>query len=122
MILDTNLIVDFLRGDKRAINKINNHNEPIKITSITAFELVMGLKEKEREQILDLINSVIVLGFNKESAIIAGDIQRQLKETGQTIDPEDCMIAGIAISNSETLTTNNIKHFSRIKNLRIEQI
>ncbi len=36
------------------------------------------------------------------------------------IDPEDAMIAGIALHNSEVVLTKNVEHFSRIRDLKIE--
>lgn len=36
------------------------------------------------------------------------------------IDPEDAMIAGIALLSNETILTKNVEHFSRIRNLKIE--
>lgn len=36
------------------------------------------------------------------------------------IDPEDAMIAGIALINNETVLTKNVEHFSRIRDLKIE--
>ncbi len=36
------------------------------------------------------------------------------------IDPEDTLIAGIALINNETVLTKNVEHFSRIRDLKIE--
>ncbi len=36
------------------------------------------------------------------------------------IDPEDAMIAGIALINNESVLTKNVEHFSRIRDLKIE--
>ncbi|KAF5434089.1 putative nucleic acid-binding protein, contains PIN domain [Candidatus Methanophagaceae archaeon] len=36
------------------------------------------------------------------------------------IDPEDAMIAGIALINDESVLTRNVEHFSRIRDLKIE--
>lgn len=36
------------------------------------------------------------------------------------IDPEDAMIAGIALINDESVLTKNVEHFSRIRDLKIE--
>ncbi|MBS3136929.1 hypothetical protein J4232_00725 [Candidatus Woesearchaeota archaeon] len=39
---------------------------------------------------------------------------------GIPINPQDSMIAGIAIRNNESVLTRNTKHFERIDNLTIE--
>jgi predicted nucleic acid-binding protein len=43
-----------------------------------------------------------------------------LTKKGQRIDPEDTMIAGIAITNNKILVTRD-KHFDRINGLKIEK-
>jgi predicted nucleic acid-binding protein len=37
------------------------------------------------------------------------------------IDPEDSMIAAIALVNGETLLTKNAERFSRVPDLKVEQ-
>ena len=61
-----------------------------------------------------------MLNLDKDSAILAGKIEANLIKKGEIIDLEDIMIGAIAIINDETLITRNIKHFSKIKNLKIQ--
>ena len=53
----------------------------------------------------------ITLPLDKESAILAGEIELNLKEKGIVIELEDIMIAAISIQNNEALITKNLKHF-----------
>ncbi|MFX1474794.1 MAG: hypothetical protein ACFFCO_04845 [Promethearchaeota archaeon] len=48
-------------------------------------------------------------------------IYSQLIKEGHPIDPEDSMIAAIAIVHGETLLTKNPKRFSRVPGLKIEE-
>jgi predicted nucleic acid-binding protein len=61
-----------------------------------------------------------MLPLDLESAFLAGDIQKELIRKGEIIDPEDCMIAGIALKSNEPLLTRNLKHFKRIPGLQVE--
>ena len=127
MILDTSFIVDLLRGNKKAIDKIaefENKNEHVSTTTISVFEIWQGLPKKSRENQIEktreLFQSINILKFDLESAVKAGEIHRKLKLNGKVIDPEDSMIAGIAKTHNEIVLTRNQKHFSRIKDLKIE--
>jgi tRNA(fMet)-specific endonuclease VapC len=126
--LDTSIVIDFLKNNSDAISFIENledSKEDISIASPTIIELIRGLSSKniregEKEKIKELIDSFFVLNLDKQSSILAGEIESELIKTGRLIDLEDIMIAAIAIINSEKLITRNEKHFSRIKRLEIE--
>lgn len=126
--LDTTFIIDLLRGKKEIkllIQKFNNLNEDLTISPISIKEVIYGVYasnkiEEEKEKIESLLNSFIMLNFDKESAFLAGKIEFELDKTGKMIDTEDIMIASTAIANEETLITRNKKHFERIKELKAE--
>jgi predicted nucleic acid-binding protein len=61
-----------------------------------------------------------ILGLDAECAAKAGEVQGKLIRKGKMINPEDAMIAGIALINNETVLTKNVEHFSRIRDLKIE--
>jgi len=119
MILDTTAVVDLLRGNKpELLDRLKNiAAHSIHATSVTVFEICQGCKDKKIEEFFDNIH---ILNLDRESASKAGEIQRKLKQQGQIIDPEDCMIAGIAINNNLPVLTANKKHFSRIGMLKAE--
>lgn len=128
MILDTNFIIDFLKGQSTALNKMDfliKKDIAFAITTPTIFELYSGLifldkSENERERIISLLKDQIILSLDKNSAEKAGIIDGNLLKKGLKIDAEDSMIAGIAESHGESILTKNVKHFSRIQGIRIE--
>ncbi len=127
MILDTSFIIDLLRGNKSAVNKVTdleNSSKPVLATTISVFEIWQGIadfkNEDKKQRILDMISSFGLLVLDFESAKEGGEIHSKLEKKGVPIEPEDSMIAGIAKVHNETLLTKNIKHFSRIDGLRIE--
>ena len=126
MILDTTFVLDLLKGRPNAISKLQSlidENESYGISTPTIFEIWSGLvslgkTEKERYKVLSLIKEQIIYVLDKESAEEAGKIDGELVKQGLTIDPEDSMIAGIAITNNQKVLTRD-KHFSRIDPLKI---
>lgn len=127
MILDTCFIIDLLKNKTNALIKahqLENSSEPVRTTTISVFELWQGLEdiqdEEKRERIEHFLSALGLLAFDVESAKIAGTIFSELERRGETIEAEDCMIAGIALYHREAILTRNTNHFQRIKGVAIE--
>src|SRR3989344_1102866 len=124
MILDTTFIIDFLRGNNDAAEKMNaleSDAEPVSTTSISVFEVTQGIKGAREEKNADIFfSSIHAIPLAKKSALAGGKVRRKLMAQGITIDAEDAMIAGIAITRNETILTRNVKHFSAISGLKTE--
>lgn len=126
--LDTSFLIDLLKGKEEVRilkEETDKNNYPVTIASPSIIELIKGLKigkvrEDEEEKVNDLIFSLTVLNLDRDSAILAGEIESELIKKGELIDLEDMMIAAIAITNNEKLITSNEKHFKKIGNLEIE--
>ncbi|MBN1832763.1 MAG: hypothetical protein JW896_11700 [Deltaproteobacteria bacterium] len=56
----------------------------------------------------------------KESAEIYGKIRAELEKKGTALTEPDMRIASIALCHKLVLVTGNVKHFSRISGLTIE--
>ena len=128
MILDSDIIIDFLRRESYAIEKIKKLREReinLLTTSINTFELFRGFvtsKKYSIEILYNLLDNLKILNFNVESSKKAAEIFEYLKSNGELVDLADVMIAATVIVNNETLLTKNIKHFKRIPELIIEEI
>ena len=127
MLLDTTVIIDLLKGNNDVINKLaslEKTNTTMMTTSITVFEVWKGSGEihdrHKIEKLVLLLESMNILNLDYNSAKEAGIISANLKKEGKEIEPEDCMIAGIAKSNRVKLLTRITKHFERIYGLNIE--
>ncbi len=128
MILDTTFLIDLMKEDPAAVKKLKEL-ERDKITqniaALTLYELYVGIMlstkpEKEKRKVLDTLASMNILDLNAKSAAKAGEVQGKLIREGKMIDPEDAMIAGIALLNNEIVLTKNVEHFSRIRALITE--
>ncbi len=125
--LETTFLVDILRGNEKAksiLESIDNENDIKAIATPSIMELISGAianpKIKgEKDKVINFINSFAIFDLNKESSILAGEIEAGLSQKGETIEPEDIMIAAICIKNKETLVTRNKKHFEKIPDLKI---
>ena len=126
-LLDTNIISYWMRGDKDVINRIKNQSpSDLSISSITLAEILYGIekspiKKKERRLKIGKISSLLELySFEESAAEKYAVIRAQLEKKGTIIGERDMMIASIALANKLTVITHNVKEFSRIHNLKVE--
>ncbi len=124
--LDTNVIVNFLRGDNLVVDKVKELAETgdIYITPITLCELFKGIylssKFKQELEIFDgFMSSVLLLDFDKESCEEFGKEYIRLRKKGKTTNEFDLMIACIAKINNLILVTQDKKHFKDM-NVKVE--
>ena len=129
VVLDTTFIIHFLNNKKNAIEKANTFSEPVSTTRLNVFEVLVGIHSKKSEEtenallfFNDFLYSVKVLELDQKSAELAARISAELNRKGQTVYDNDILIAAIALTNNEnTIITENVKDFSKIKGLKIEK-
>lgn len=125
MILDSDIIIDFLKNDKKVVEKILKikETEELKTTSINTFEILKGFfaLNKKEDKIKEFINNLNVLDFDFKASEISAEIFDELRKKGEIIDALDLFISSIAIANDEKLFTRNTQHFKRISKLNLEE-
>ncbi|MBZ0170601.1 tRNA(fMet)-specific endonuclease VapC [Candidatus Methylomirabilis lanthanidiphila] len=64
--------------------------------------------------------NVTILAFDEAAARVYGSLRAELERGGIPISEPDLRIASIALVHQLTVITGNIRHFSRISSLRVE--
>ena len=125
--LDSNLLIDFLRGKAEALKKMKElENESFSTTTINILELLYGAKisqnsKKNIDEVKKILRSFNIFSFDSLAAYESSSILKELKESGQLIEIKDVLIAGICKSRGLELVTHNVKHFTNIAGLKIEK-
>jgi tRNA(fMet)-specific endonuclease VapC len=126
--VDSDLIIDFLKGEVGAVKALNNRFEDLVTTEVNVFEIFQGIfnqKEiSEREEISasSFFNDIEVFSFESGAGKTAAKIFADLKKSGKIIDQNDCLIASIMLKNGcDAILTGNVKHFRRIKGIKVEE-
>ena len=126
-MLDTNICIYVIKHKPETVfQKLQNINpEDVCISSVTYAELVHGVEksaavEKNRLALSMLLANMEILDFDVDAADCYGKIRAVLEKKGTPIGPLDMMIAAHAQSLGYTVVTNNVKEFSRVSALRIE--
>ena len=126
-MLDTNICIYVIKHKPITVfQKLQNINpEDVCISSVTYAELVHGVEksaavEKNRLALSMLLANMEILDFDVDAADCYGKIRAALEKKGTPIGPLDMMIAAHAQSLGYTVVTNNVKEFSRVSALQIE--
>ncbi len=131
IILDTSACVDYLNGNKEIKKSISKQEDLIHITSITVYEINIGLERTKRKLSIErynklykiwteFISAMEIFPLGYKEAEMAAEIYDNLESQGQRIDDNDILIAGIMLSNGiKKIITKNVNHFERIKDIEI---
>ena len=123
--IDTDIIIEYLRGNNKVIAKVDKFKDKISLTPITLLELHFGAyisdkKEERLKQVEGLMKQFGILNFNANSFTSFGQIKSDLMRKGISLDNFDLCIASLALANNKILVTNNVQHFKRISGLKVE--
>ena len=128
VILDTDVLIYYLRGRNNSTNKIKNlkkKEENLNTTIFNVAELYKGCYSMKNvakglmkvKLVVEALDDIYL--FDNKSAEEYAKISSDLKNRGQLIGVMDELIASVCIAHKETLYSGNVKHFERIDDLNI---
>lgn len=124
-LLDTSICVFLFRGNREVTQRLNEIGcERCFICDFVLAELRYGAYKSERaeenlQMIEDFVKEVSVLPFSDSIDVFAREKLR-LKNVGKPIEDFDLLIGCAAKAAGLTMVTHNVKHFSHIEGLKIE--
>ncbi|WP_454064996.1 PIN domain-containing protein [Candidatus Nitrospira salsa] len=125
-VIDTNTLIFFLKGRESVSQKLLSiPPKEIGIPSVVVYELEVGIAKskasrKRLKQLEEMMSIITVLTFTVKEARSSAMIRAQLERKGRPIGPIDTLIAGTALAHQAILVTHNIKEFTRIDKLQVE--
>jgi tRNA(fMet)-specific endonuclease VapC len=125
-LIDTDIIIYSLKSNEKVReNFLKNEKIPKYISVITYGELLYGAKksgmpEQNLATVYRIQSIFQILEIDLSIIETFSDIKSKYDKKGIVIDDFDMLIAATALSRNYILVTNNIKHFSKIKELKIE--
>lgn len=126
-LLDTDICIYVLRDRPQSVLKRLQRTSPdaAGISVVTYLELTYGAwksahVEKNLANLQRLREVVQVVPIGEDSAEAYGGIRSSLERKGTSIGALDLLIAAHALSLGVTLVTNNVREFSRVDGLKIE--
>ena len=126
-LLDTNICIYIIKQKPpEVLQRFNTYQVgDIGISSITVAELQFGVQKsqfptKNQQALSQFLLPLTIIDFERAAAIVYGNIRAKLEKQGTPIGSLDTLIAAHALSLQVILVTNNIKEFSRVSNLQID--
>ncbi len=126
-LLDTNICIYTIRRQSESVVRKLQALDPLDvgISVVTVAELEFGVAksqfpEKNRSALEMFLLPFIICPFREADAKVYGSLRNNLQKNGTPIGSMDMLIAAQAISLNCILVTNNVREFSRIKDLQIE--
>ncbi|MFZ5822421.1 MAG: type II toxin-antitoxin system VapC family toxin [Chloroflexota bacterium] len=125
-LLDTNVCIELLnKRDTLPARKLASVSpREIRLCSVVKAELYHGAYKSGREKNVTLVQAFSAafesLPFDDLAAELYGRLRTLLEKQGRLIGPNDLLIASIALAQGVTLITHNVKEFSRIPDLTME--
>ncbi|MCK5077017.1 MAG: type II toxin-antitoxin system VapC family toxin [Calditrichia bacterium] len=125
-LIDTDIIIYSLKGNEKVKNKFEEFRViPKSISVITYGELVYGARKSSYiEKNMGLVHRISelfeIIPINKAVMETFGEIKAGIQRKGVSIDDMDLIIGCTALIHNYTLVTNNIKHFTKIPGVKIE--
>ena len=118
ILLDTDVLVDFLRGHSKAVAFVNTYLDRIILSAIVVAELYAGVKGNEELIALDSFVSLFRIVPVSSEIAKAGGIYKRDYGKSHGIGLADAILAATAEAENAAFKTLNVKHYPMLKGLK----
>lgn len=125
-LLDTDTCIYWLKGRESVRSAILSQSwSALAISVITVAELYYGAyNSAQTEQNLaraeQFVTHITVVPLGFAALATCGDFKSQLRKAGTPLADFDLLIASTARADDRTLVSNNLRHYERIPNLKLQ--
>lgn len=117
-LIDTDVLIDFFRGNDAAKALIASHSQQIILSSIVVAELYAGVRGQQEQSALENFFSLFPISpVTSEIAKIGGLLKREFGKS-HGIGLADAVIAATCEIENASLLTLNTKHYPMIRDLK----
>ncbi|MDW8322551.1 MAG: type II toxin-antitoxin system VapC family toxin [Burkholderiales bacterium] len=111
LLIDTDVLIDFLRGRPEALAYVAELPRETFVSVITVAELYVGVREgAERQALDDMLATFYILPLEVDTARLGGLLRRDYGK-GHGVGLNDALIAASALKHELTLVTLNLRHY-----------
>ena len=126
-LLDTNICIYAMKNKFATLTEKILEVPPsgIFVSSVTVGELAYGVakshwQDRSRKVMSLFLSAYTILPFDERDAEVFGGIRAMLYGQGMPIGPYDMQIAAQGIAKNLTVVTHNLKEFSRVPHIMVE--
>ena len=120
ILLDTDVLIDFLRGRDEAVSLVTINSDRIILSSIVVAELYAGVRggKEDREQtVLERFLSLFRIVPVSGGIAKLGGLYKRDYGKAHGVGIADAIVAATATTEDAKLKTLNVKHYPMLRNL-----
>jgi hypothetical protein len=117
-LIDTDVMIDFLRGHPKAVALVKKHSSRIILSSIVTAELYAGVRGDEELDTLDNLVSLFRVIPVSPSLARAGGLNKRDYSKTHGVGLADAIVAATCEAENAELKTLNVKHYPMLKGLK----
>jgi hypothetical protein len=111
LLLDTDFLIDFLRGQRQAVAFMEGESRPMAVSALTIAELHAGVRDgEEKDRLAELVSIFSQIPVDPETAVEGGLLRRDYGPSHGT-GLIDAILAATALRQGLRLVTLNAKHY-----------
>jgi len=119
-LIDTDIMVDFTRGNLRALDYLEELGDNCAVSEISALELIAGARTQEEVSDLEIMVSIYPAIAPTEEITRQARYLMRTHAKSRGLHTLDSLIAATALNNGLTLATKNRKHYDMIDSLKLD--
>ena len=120
MFIDTSIFIWAFRGNKKAIQLLNE-TDILLMSTVVYIELIQGARNKQELRAIDTtlaMLQVTIIEIDKAISTLATDLVKNYFHS-HSIELADALIGATALLHQKALVTCNVKHFAPMQDLVI---
>jgi len=119
IILDTNILIEILKGNDETIKKVEPLTDSLSISSISVMELYYGaLNKVELNKLEKFVSLFHIIHLNENISKSSTKLIKHYAKS-HNLDIPDSLIASTVLENDAVLLTYNLKDFKYIKGIKL---
>ncbi len=119
ILLDTNILIEILKGNQKTVEKIQSLDTTFAISSISVMELYYGaLNKAELNKLEKFVSLFHIVHLSENISTQATKLVKTYAKS-HNLDIPDSLIASTALVHKYKLFTYNVKDFKYIKNIEL---
>lgn len=119
LLVDTDVLVDYLRGRKEAVAFLEGQSTPLLLSAISVAELMAGVRDGKEWDVLELFFQAFEIVPVDETIARKGGLYRRDFGPSHGVGLADALIAATATTKQATLITLNKRHFPMIRTIQV---
>ncbi len=119
LLLDTDVLIDYLRGRAEAITYVEGQTVPLLISAVSVAELYAGGRDGSERQALDtFITAFEIVAVSRDIAVKGGLFRRDYDRSHGT-GLADAVIAATCEVRQAELVSSNKRHFPMLAQVHV---